>query len=78
MKYAITISDDKGPDCAVPLEPEMPETDPESQIEGWELVSTVWQQTWIERQQDSRSTATYAVVGRWVWTWKAIYKGASK
>ena len=75
MKYAITVSDDKGPDCAVPTEPEMPATDPESCIEGWDLVSSVWQQTWIER---SRLTATYACIGRFVWTWKAIYKGASK
>lgn len=76
MKYAITVSDDKGPDCSVPLEPEMPETDPESQIEGWELVSTVYQHTGIERQLDSRASATYAMFGRFVWTWKAIYKGA--
>lgn len=78
MKYAITVSDDKGPDCAVPLAPEPPETDPESSIEGWELVTTTWQQTWVEQHQDSRETATYAVVGRFVWTWKAIYKGSSK
>lgn len=57
----------------------MPLTDPESSIAGWELVSTTWQHVWVVQQDDARSFATYAVVGRFMWTWKAIYKqGASK
>ena len=77
--YRITVSDDLDAESEVPQEPTLPLTDPESSIEGWELVSTTWQHTWIERQHDGRSLASYAVVGRFVWTWKAIYKqGATK
>ena len=75
MKYAITTSKDLGPECQVPLEPEMPLTDPESTIEYWELVTANWQQLYVDKELKSLSVAT----GRFVWTWKAIYKqGASK
>jgi hypothetical protein len=72
--YRITISDDLDAESEVPQEPTLPLTDPESSIEGWELVSTTWQHVWAVQQDDARSFATYAVVGRFVWTWKAIYK----
>jgi len=77
--YRITVSDDLDAESEVPQEPMLPLTDPESSIEGWELVSTTWQHVWAVQQDDARIGATYAVVGRFVWTWKAIYKqGASK
>ena len=41
MKYAITTSKDLGPECQVPLEPELPLTDPESTIEDWELTPSM-------------------------------------
>jgi len=77
ITYRITVSDDLDAESEVPQEPELPLTDPESRIEGWDLVSTTWQHVWAVQQDDARS-ATYALVGRFVWTWKAIYKGASK
>lgn len=41
--------------------------------------STTWQHVWAVQQDDARVGATYALVGRFAWTWKAIYKqGASK
>ena len=77
MKYAITTSKDLGPECQVPLEPTQPLTDPESTIEDWELVTTTWQQTIID-QTIQTHLATHACIGRFVWTWKAIYKGTNK
>jgi len=73
MTYRITISDDLDAESEVPQEPTQPMTDPESSIEGWELVSTTWQHVWAVQQDDARIGATYAVVGRFLWTWKAIY-----
>ena len=78
MKYAITTSKDLGPECPVPLEPDLPLTDTESTIEDWELVTTTWQQLYLDKQYESLSAAKYEATGRFVWTWKAIYKGASK
>jgi len=74
MAYRITVSDDLDAESEVPQEPTLPMTDPESSIDSWELVSTTWQHVWAVQQDDARSFATYAVVGRFVWTWKAIYK----
>jgi len=74
MTYRITVSDDLDAESEVPQEPTLPLTDPESSIDGWELVSTTWQHVWAVHQDDARVGATYALVGRFVWTWKAIYK----
>lgn len=72
MTYRITASDDMGPQCALPIEPTKPLTDPESTIDDWELVSTTWQPT-ITDQTHHTPTATFACYGRLIWTWKAIY-----
>ena len=71
MIYVITCSADMGHGYGVPLVPARPEIPKHSHVDDWELISTTWQLTTIERTESDRDISMCS--GRFVWTWKAIY-----